>query len=173
MTNYSQGCGQASDTCQKPRTEDSPNLWKSHWKLSFDFCWISSQPLGKLDIKSAQVFGPETFKWKLRLLSIYNKSRWLGHLQTAGEFLESKLSVDQLRNGKRGWVWMEWKYGLVWVRVCVCVRELGSVWLCMGVCVSVRACVWSESLRETKKSSLLLMSLEIDGISVRLWMKPK
>ena len=56
----------------------------------------------------------------------------------------------------------------VCVRVCVSVRDLGSVWLCMGVCVSVRSCVWSESLRETKKSILLLMSLEIDGISVRL-----
>ena len=55
---------------------------------------------------------------------------------------------------------------------CVCVSAsenlgvCGYAWVC--VCVSVRACVWSESLRETKKSSLLLMSLEIDGISVRL-----
>ena len=61
---------------------------------------------------------------------------------------------------------MEWKYGLVYVSVRVSAFE--NLGVCGYACVSVRACVWSESLRETKKSILLLMSLEIDGISVRL-----
>ena len=64
----------------------------------------------------------------------------------------------------------------VWARVSACVCLRSRTWECVAmhgcgcgcVCVSVRACEWSESLRETKKSILLLMSLEIDGISVRL-----